>query len=334
MHRTVEHGNVARARVAVCIATFKRPSLLQLLLEALSRLSFTKVPEPSLQIVVVDNDAEQSARPVCEEANIPWSIQYVCEPQRGIARARNRAIESAANADFLAFIDDDEAPRGSWLDELLWAQEQFQADVVSGSVIPLFEDNVPTWVRSGRFFHRPVYETGVPIKLCSTNNVLVHRDILKSVPTFDEQFNFTGGEDTHFFLRVRGQGFRMVFSKEAVVYEPISAERANLAWLLRRGFQSGNSWALCERQLYPGASIAGLRVLKELLHIAYGAFRLVWSPFSGRAQALRSLQIMCSGIGTLAGVVGHRFTPYKGSGTETGETMRLNAKPSADRRAC
>ena len=303
--------SVGRLCVAVCVATFRRPQLLQNLLYALAQLKFDRVPKPDVRVIVVDNDAAQSAKPVCQIPGFPWPIRYVCEPQRGIARARNRAIECADQADFFAFIDDDEIPGTCWLDELLWAQSQYQADVVSGSVIPAFAEDVPSWIRSGKFFHRPVFGTGHPLRLCSTNNVLVRARILQVIPAFDERFNFTGGEDTFFFLRVREAGFQMVFCREAVVYEPVSTQRANVFWLLRRGFQAGNSWAHCERSLHPERSVTVLRIFKEIIHIGRGVLEFLASPFLGRAQLFRSLQMLSAGVGTLAGVVGYRFLPYR-----------------------
>src|SRR5215469_8442858 len=88
MHDVLENGApVGPIRVAVCVATFRRPRPLETLLGALSQLSFAKVPAPAIQIIVVDNDATQSAEPVCRRlANSPWLIRYECEPQRGIAR--------------------------------------------------------------------------------------------------------------------------------------------------------------------------------------------------------------------------------------------------------
>ena len=315
-------------RVAVCVATFQRVKLLQGLLDALALLSFKKVPEPTLQIVVVDNDAAQSARSVCRFANLPWPVRYVCEPRRGIAFARNRAIECAAESDFLAFIDDDELPASQWLDELLHAQSQFHADVVSGSLIPAFSKDVPNWARNGKFFERPVFRTGSPVQLCSTGNVLIRSAVFAVVPGFDERFNLTGGEDTHFFLRVREAGFRMVFSSEAVVHEPISAERANATWLLKRGFQTGNCWAHCERSLKPGWKASAARVAKEIIHIGRGTLRLLAAPFLGKAQLVRALQIVSGSVGTLAGVFGYRFHPYKSvQGQGAGPERRAEPTP-------
>lgn len=300
-------------RVAVCVATFRRPELLRTLLDALARLSFEKVPKPSVEIIVVDNDAAQSAKPICHGTSFPWSLRYAYEPRRGIVHARNRAIECAIGANFVVFTDDDEVPGTRWLDELLWAQYRFQADVVSGALHPVFANDVPDWVRAGKFFDRPVFATGDSVPLCSTANVLIQSGVFGVVSEFDEQFNLSGGEDTHFFVRVREAGFRMVFSGEAVVHEPITAQRANLSWLVRRGFQAGNGWAHCERSLHPSLGVAILRVCKEFIHVGRGVLHFFMALFAGKEHIVRSLQTISAGVGTLAGVAGYRFLPYRGS---------------------
>jgi succinoglycan biosynthesis protein ExoM len=300
------------SRVAICVATYRRAELLRDLLASLAKLSFEKVCTPHIEVIVVDNDISRTAEPVCDMQKFPWTIRYICEPNRGIACARNRAIAESAGAGFLAFIDDDETPETRWLDELLWTQAQFQADIVSGPLLPAYVGNVPQWIRNGGFFRRPIFRTGDTVKLCSTNNVLIRSAVLARVPSFDEQFNLTGGEDSHFFLRVRECGFRMVFSSDAVVYEPITEKRANVSWLLRRGFQSGNSWALCERDLTPQASAT--RGCKGIAHMFRGLLRVPASLWLGRAAVVRDLQELCAGAGMLAGVLGHRFQPYNKAG--------------------
>lgn len=306
-------------RLAICIATFRRPALLRDLLSGLSQLQFRKVSRPEIQVIVVDNDALRSAEPVCNRSGFPWDLRYLCEPSRGIARVRNRAITAADGAEFLAFIDDDEMPSPHWLDELLWAQSQFQASIVSGAVIPTFSADVPEWVRAAGFFNRRITPTGHTVELCSTNNALVRRDILKVVPGFSERFNLTGGEDTHFFLRIRNAGFRMVASEEAIVYEPISEGRANLAWILRRGYQSGNSWALCEADVKPGLLVAFSRALKGMFHMCSGVLSLTATSFSGKATTARSLRTIFLGAGMLTGVAGRRFLPYQDADRETAD---------------
>jgi GT2 family glycosyltransferase len=304
--------------VAICIATYRRPELLRDLLSALAQLTFTKTSTPAIEVIVVDNDSSRSAKPACQLPDFPWTIRYICEPNRGIARARNSAIAAARSPAFLAFIDDDEVPHANWLDELLWTQSQFQADVVSGPVLPAYTADVPQWIRNGGFFRRPVFRTGDVVKLSSTNNALVRSSVLATVPGFDEQFNLTGAEDSHFFLRIRESGFKMIFSSAAVVYEPITEQRANLSWLLRRGYQAGNSWALCEGHVKPQDSAA--RGFKGIAHMFRGIVRLPGSLWRGKAAVVRNLQELCSGAGMLTGVVGHRFEPYHHKGSNTTHT--------------
>jgi glycosyltransferase involved in cell wall biosynthesis len=303
-------------RVAVCIGTFRRPQLLRALLLALGQLRFTKVSRPKIEIVIVDNDVSGSAEGVCEISDFPWPIRYVCEWRRGIASVRNRAIAEAGDADVFVFIDDDEAPNRDWLDELLWCVARFNADVVAGPVLPAFSEDVPQWVRTGGFFDRLIFPTGATVELCSTNNVLIRKSVLEAVPGFDEQFNLTGGEDTHFFLRIRESGHKMVWSREAVVHEAISAERANIPWILRRGYQSGNSWVLCEMALGGTARVWVTRLVKALAHVVRGLASLAFSAFAGKTAVVWSLRDVCLGVGMLAGLLGHRFLPYQNSGVK------------------
>jgi succinoglycan biosynthesis protein ExoM len=301
-------------RIAISIGTFQRPQLLQRLLAALCDLRFNKIATPTIAVIVVDNDLARTAEEICEGVDLPGTIQYVCEPRRGIARVRNRAIREAGDFDFLVFIDDDEIPDSRWLDELLATQAQFSADVVSGPVLPIFNDDAPEWVKTGGFFDRPIFDTGSLIERCSTNNVLIRKSVFASVSGFDERFNLTGGEDTHFFSQVRRAGHSMVWSRDAIVRESVPPRRANLAWILRRGYQSGNSWVLCELALDNRTRVWWMRLLKSLAHIVNGTAAFLLSLLSGKAAMVRSLRRICLGVGMLAALLGRRFLPYRESG--------------------
>ena len=300
-------------RIAICIGTFQRPQLLQRLLAALSELRFRRISTPTITVIVVDNDLARTAEEICEGVDLPWTIRYVSELRRGIARVRNRAIREAGDFDVLVFIDDDEIPDPRWLDELLATQAQFSADVVAGPVLPIFNESPPEWVRTGGFFDRPIFATGDLIERCSTNNVLIRKNVFESVSGFDERFNLTGGEDTHFFSQVRRAGYSMVWTREAIVRESVPPERANIEWILRRGYQSGNSWVLCELALDSRRRIWWMRFVKSLAHIVNGTAAFLLSLPSGKAATVRSLRRICLGVGMLAALLGHRFLPYQDS---------------------
>lgn len=297
-------------RVAICIGTFRRPDLLQKLLAGLSHLAFEKMPPPELEVIVVDNDPLGSAGAVCKSAALPYALKYAIEPRRGIASARNCAVREAGSADFLAFIDDDEVPSPRWLDELIWTQSKYQADVVAGPVQPQFIGDVPLWIRSGGFFDRPDLPTGAPLDKCGAGNTLVSRRVFARVPGFDERFQLTGGEDTHFFLRVRRAGFSIVGSRFAVAHEAITVSRANLRWILHRGYQTGNSWVLCELALDGGWRVRIARFCKASVHVLHGVASALPSIFQGKAALGRSLRKVCWGAGMLAGLCGRRYLAY------------------------
>jgi succinoglycan biosynthesis protein ExoM len=305
----MKHSNL---RVAICVATFKRQELLRQLLVGISQLTFRKVRTPEIEIIVVDNDDLKSAERVCRTASLPWPIRYAVEPTRGITQARNRAIAESGSADFVAFIDDDEVPSVEWLDELLWAQATFDADVVSGPALPRFDLDVAEWVRRGRFFDRPTPATGSPRRTCATNNVLIEVHVFRSVPRFDDAFALSGAEDTHFFLRVWQAGHKIVWSQEAVVFEAVSAERGTVRWLVRREYQTGNGWVFCEAFVDNRLRTWVIRFSKACGHIVVGSTNAVWRSVQlDWASVVRSLQRMSLGAGMLTALTGHRFLAYR-----------------------
>lgn len=313
---SVEHGIRHRARVGICIATFRRRDLLRQLLEGVSQLTFERMPMPDILLVVVDNDADRSAADICNNVALPWPVKYVVEPHRGIAQARNRAIREAENPDFLVFIDDDEVPAPLWLDELLWTRSCFDGDVVCGPVLPRFAAGVPEWVKAGEFFSKQIYSSGHPLKICCTGNVLISRKVITAVRAFDERFALTGAEDTHFFLRVRQLGFKIICSAGGVVYEAVPASRASLRWLIRRAYQSGNSWVLCESFLDRRISTRIVRIAKACGRILQGALSACLSPVFGKAALAQALSNLFLGVGMIAALAGRNFQAYQSAGTD------------------
>jgi GT2 family glycosyltransferase len=300
------------------VITYQRPEGLKRLVDHLDNLVFEDTP-PDLEIIVVDNDPAGSARSFCEEArpNLRWPIKYFVEPRRGIPYARNRAIASAGSeADFVAFIDDDEVPQPSWMDELLRVQRSYDADVVYGPVLPHFRKDVPAWIVRGGFFQHTFvqagYGTGRLLELADTNNVLVRADMLREMnELFDERFALTGGSDTHFFMRVFRAGYKIVWAGDAPVYEWIPKSRANAKWILQRAYRLGNTRSLCELDLEP--SIAGriVPVVKGFGRIVQGLLFVPPSLIRERHESVKALYSICYGAGRLAGVIGVRYKEYR-----------------------
>jgi succinoglycan biosynthesis protein ExoM len=299
-------------KVAVCVVTYSRPVGLARLLSGLHQLSFTQLVTPDIVIIVVDNDTQRSGESVCTEwrSRLRWPLLYEHEPRRGIAQARNHALRAARSAEFVAFIDDDEVPDPSWLQELLTVQQRCGADVVCGPVLPVFSAEVPSWLCS--FYQRTRYGTGDPLPSGSTNNTLVRRAFGdKAGVWFDDQLGLTGGEDTHFFRRLARLQARMVWADEATVQEYVPASRTTVAWVLRRAYRAGQTLGFCDRGVEGSFRLRAIRLAKGCFRVLQGLLMLPFGVALGREAMVRSLWRVCWGIGSITGLMGGQYQEYR-----------------------
>jgi len=230
--------------ICVCICTYKRPERLRFLLLKLKDIETDGLFTYS--IVVADNDSERTAFPIINEFinKNNLSIFYCEEPCRNIALVRNKAVENA-KGDYLAFIDDDELPENKWLLVLLKTIVKYNVDAVLAPVRPRFEHDLPRWVKKGKFFERPEYDTGRKMKYteCRTGNVLIKKSSIEclSVP-FDSRFG-SGSEDVDFFRRLIECGKTVIWCNEAPVYELIPPARCSRRYQIRLALlRGGNSY--------------------------------------------------------------------------------------------
>jgi succinoglycan biosynthesis protein ExoM len=229
--------------IDVCIATYKRPLLLEKLIKSLIRQETDNLFTFSLTIV--DNDQEQSAKKTIKNMTVsPIAISYYCQPIKNISLTRNLAVTKSAGK-YLAFIDDDEHACKDWLLNLFLCLKKYEADCVRGPVISCFPIDTPKWLIRSGFLNRKRFKTGTSIYVGSTNNCLISFDVINqfAIP-FDPEFGLTGGEDTAFFSKIIARGHRMIWCDEAEVHEYVSRDRATLKWLLLRSFRVGNTYII------------------------------------------------------------------------------------------
>ncbi len=252
--KTSDSASRPVVHVSVCVPTYRRPDMLARCLEALHR---QKVEDFEYSIVVIDNDANQSAQATVAafQERISTDIVYDVEPVANISLARNKAVANA-KGDLIAFIDDDEFPEGTWLANLLRAYRESAADGVLGPVLPSYEGTPPRWlVKSGLCIRRS-FATGTilnDIRDMRSGNVLLSRDVIKGRHSlFDPRFGRTGGEDTDFFERTLREGRTFVWSDEARVYETVPRDRQTLRFFIKRALVLGRTAALREAFFSPG----------------------------------------------------------------------------------
>ncbi|KEQ04476.1 glycosyltransferase family 2 protein [Pseudorhizobium pelagicum] len=226
--------------IDIGICTFRRAELE----ETLSSLFAMTVPTGvRVRLIVADNDHRPTARALVEALSrmSPYPIAYVHCPQANISLARNGCLD-ACEADYLAFIDDDERATTTWLAALYERIAATGADAVLGPVEAIYDGSAPDWMRCGDFHStRPVWVAG-DIRTGYTCNVLLDmRSPHVAGRRFDLALGQSGGEDTQFFAAMTGAGGRIAYAPAALVTEAVPAGRASLAWLIKRRFRSGQT---------------------------------------------------------------------------------------------
>ena len=230
---------ISTKHITVCICTYRRPELLNNLLEDLGKQETGGLFTYS--ILVVDNDAQRSGYDVVTgfAAGQSIHVEYLVEMGRNIALARNKAVEHA-RGDFLVFIDDDESPIQRWLLTLFEACGKYDVDGVLGPVHPRYAEEPPAWVVECKFYDRPTYPTGMVIDWPKgrTGNTFLKREVFDgmAVPFRPE---FRTGEDQDFFRRVIEKGYVFIWCDEAEAFEIVQPARWKRSFLLKRALLRG-----------------------------------------------------------------------------------------------
>jgi len=236
--------------IAICIPTFKRNELLKKLIGSIEKQDLTYFKNYTIEIIVIDNDSSKSAKKIAEKKS-SLNISYYSDPRKGLSNVRNSAIQLAIKKDcsYMAFLDDDEEILTEyWLENLFKCMLNHNADVVSGPVLTEYSEETANWIINSKFFDRKRYKTGTHMNYVGAGNVLINMRVIKENPNlyFDENFNYSGGEDTDFFFYLKNKGYKLVWCDEAVVKEALVKKRAKLKYMITRSLNGGMIFTKCQ----------------------------------------------------------------------------------------
>jgi succinoglycan biosynthesis protein ExoM len=289
--------------ISICVCTYQRPAWLKRLLDDLKKQRTDGLF--TYEVVLTDNDAAESGRPVVIEAAATSAIPiiYTTEPRRSIAHARNTGL-AQAKGQAVAFIDDDEFPGPDWLLNLFQTWTKYKVAGVLAPVRPLFEAGAPDWVKKGGFYDRPEHETGyvMPWTECRTGNVLFDREIIRDLnPVFSPEFG-TGGSDVDFFRRMIGAGRKFIWCNEAPVMEIVPPSRWDRGVLIKRALLRG-------RNSFRHPKGRWLNLVKAVLAIPLYVLVLPVLLLAGQHHFMKFVIKLCNHIGRLLALFG--ISPVK-----------------------
>jgi len=317
--------------VSIIVPTLRREKLLaNLIPRCFGQLNCAHV---RIEVIVVDNCPRQSAKPVVDRFGEKFgqSLRYISEKRPGVSHVRNVGV-SAARGRIIGFIDDDELPGEMWLASMLACLKRYGADVVLGPVYPISDlpEATNDAFLSKTFTDssdRPTGTVIAPISLLrvllrrrycyrtmATGNALFDKSCcIASEEPFAPALSRSGGEDVLFFHNLFLSGKKIVWCREAVVFERILPERLTIGYIVRKRYRNGQitsltcimttprqytrlaeSMLLGLTQVVVGGATAALfaafnsnRARVSLCTVAGGAGKLLWmKPFLRRSYGL------------------------------------------------
>lgn len=287
---SLKAGTRSAMTIAICVCTCARPESLRQLLDALSGMELGGLNSRDTCVIVIDNRPGGGAQEICDQARggLPFALHFVEEPTPGISFARNRAVSTALahDAEFIAFIDDDDLPRADWLVQLIDRQKVTGADLVAG--IWQLPDNfqIPESLSRITFLHPPAFDRmnrWGSLSGAATCNVLIGHRVVEHLeragPVFRPEFALTGGGDTDFFIRVRVAGFSTAVATSSVVFRNWDAARLTWRGVLRRAFRIGSTSMYLDRahlsavECDRARSEARREIVRRALTLPYSLFK-------------------------------------------------------------
>jgi succinoglycan biosynthesis protein ExoM len=307
--------NSDMSKVLVGISTYKRPKMLERLLQAVDKFK----TDADVRLLIAENDTDGRAGisvvNTLVSSGYRFPLEAIVVEKRGLTYSRNAILEfgfSDPKIDFIAMMDDDQWPESNWLDALLKVQRDTAADIVGAAVWPEFEMPPPKWAVQSKAYTLDTTTTGPVDMLTGSGGILVSRNVvnLLTPPWYDHEFARTGGEDVDLFMRLRVTGGRFARAASAVIHETYPPSRVTLQWALARAYRSGNTdmrVILRYRRdltdlVWEAAKITAALILSPIAFVLF-----IWSP-GRRVDALRKLW---RAAGKLTALQGSRYYEYE-----------------------
>jgi glycosyltransferase involved in cell wall biosynthesis len=289
--------------IDVVICTYNRAASLDATLSALAAQEADACVAWS--VLVVDNaSADRTADVVeahCARRLLP-GLRRVLENQQGLTPARRRGVQETKGP-WIAFVDDDNLLTPNWLSAI--AREiraHPNAGGIGGRVVLDWEQPPPRFFRDfgSCFAEQDAGDVAREMDSLVGAGMVVRRAVLAECGWLERPLladrvgnRLVSGGDVEIAQRIRGSGYSLRFTPEAVHFHRIPKSRINPKYLFRINYSLGASAALVSSLTWPGdwsswrALLGGAALGGWLAHFAtIEARRQSWEQCSSRSVTL------------------------------------------------
>jgi glycosyltransferase involved in cell wall biosynthesis len=214
---------------SIIIPTYNRVDTLQLTLDGYLKQS---APYLIKEIIVIDDGSNELSKAenlkiierVSDKASFP--VHYLYQENMGPAKARNIGIKSAVGK-LILMTGDDIVPHVNMIKEHFFSHKLYgMADnicVLGHSIWP-FNFKITPFMEyineMGLQFGYSIISDphDVPFNFFYTSNISLNREFLTKEKLFDSDFPYAAWEDIELSYRLKKQGMRIIYSKNAIGY--------------------------------------------------------------------------------------------------------------------
>lgn len=234
--------------ISVAIPTYNGAQRLPKVLDHLQAQVETETI--SWEIIVVDNNSTDQTAGVTRQYQKNWkascSLQYVFEPQQGLAFARQRAIE-AAQGSLIGFLDDDNWPAPDWVIQAVrFGQAHPRAGAYGGKTKGRFEV-APSADAAKVLRFLAVRDYGADAKLFQPEKLqlpagaglVVRRQAWEEAIPKCLVRTGNGGDDYELSIRMYQKGWEIWYAPNLSIEHFIPSTRLERAYLRRLTHQYG-----------------------------------------------------------------------------------------------
>jgi GT2 family glycosyltransferase len=243
--------NIMAIKLSIIIPTRNRARMVQTLLDSIRELVGLDRFQP--QIIVGDNNSQDETWEVLENIakNFPLPLTLRKVQKRGKSAVMNEASRMA-RGDVIAFLDDDVIVQENWLSavEQFFQKKEYQAAQGVIRIRPQSAQNPEIHTLINRYRTIPNIDFGPDIKHSHSldgANFAVSRQALNRVGAFDERLGPGASgtsEDVDFARRLRQEGFRIGYMREAIVYHSVDPRRLTEDYFRAHHKRQGHSRVL------------------------------------------------------------------------------------------